>query len=390
MTTVQVVVALCFIFNLELGIAKLTAQSTTEATTPSPSTVNMTPAPTTVTMTSTPPPTPPPFHQGPQYTINCLETGNVEVKGVSTTSTLIVNHNQTCAENKTKYTASSSGKITIHKSCLTVTNLTATRSVTFTIHDETFDGKIRPNPLTTVVGLNGGQSQHTITVHCTPLPGRGIQVYVVHGVGLATLKPKNIPTEIEKVEMRLKSEKYDSYDDVTKLPDVSTVYIGDKFYMYLVYLGKDQYSVIPTDCKAFDGAYASEPSASVKKLNLYTKSCLTQNAKDYRVMHPFSLAMKNDTRILSAEIYGFMFNTDNEITFVCTIKICKTSTPCVSAACNGTDWSSSRKRRRAPEDKELTITKRLRVQMKTVQSSAGFTEYSCFCIILLQLFIQMG
>lgn len=60
-------------------------------------------------------------------------------------------------------------------------------------------------------------------------------------------------------------------------------------------------------------------------------SCLTQNAKDYRVMHPFSLAIKNDTRILSAEIYGFMFNTDNEITFVCTIKICKTSTPCVSA-----------------------------------------------------------
>ncbi|VDI08107.1 Hypothetical predicted protein, partial [Mytilus galloprovincialis] len=331
--------------SLELGIAQNETTSSTTAVTTIAST-----KPTTQT-----PPTPPPFHQGPQYTINCLETGNVEVKGVSTSSTLIVvNHNKTCAENKTEYTATTSGKITIDKSCLTVQNYTATRSVTFTIHDSTFDGKIRTSPHTIVVGLNGGQNLHTITVHCTPLPGSGIQVYVVHGVGLATLKPKNIPTEIKEVEMRLKSEKYDSYEDVTKLPDVSTVYIGDKFYMYLVYLGKDQYSVIPTDCKAFDGAYASEPSASVKNVNLYTNSCLAQSAKDYRVMHPFSV-MKNDTRILSAEVYGFMFNTDNEITF----------------GCNGSqDWTSSRKRRRAPEDKQFTITKRLCVQRKTVQSSA--------------------
>ncbi|XP_063442016.1 uncharacterized protein LOC134722334 [Mytilus trossulus] len=160
------------------------------------------------------------------------------------------------------------GKIEIPKDCLSSVKFEEERSVTFTIHDSTFDGKSTVTP-SSVLGLKGGQNLHTITVHCKPLSDSGMNVYVVHGVGLATPEPI-IRTELEKVEMRLKSEKYDSYKDVTELPDVSTVYIGDKFYMYLVYLGKDQYSVIPTECKAFEGAYASEPS--VNKLDLYTKS----------------------------------------------------------------------------------------------------------------------
>lgn len=42
--------------------------------------------------------------------------------------------------------------------------------------------------------------------------------------------------------------------------------------------------------------------------------------------------------------------------------------------CNVTDWTSNRKRRHAPEDKQFTITKRLRVQTKTVQNSAGIFQ----------------
>lgn len=57
------------------------------------------------------------------------------------------------------------------------------RSVTFTIHDSTFDGKSIINPHS-VDGLKGGQNLHRITVNCNPLPASGMNVYVVHGVGL--------------------------------------------------------------------------------------------------------------------------------------------------------------------------------------------------------------
>ncbi|VDI81817.1 Hypothetical predicted protein [Mytilus galloprovincialis] len=330
------------------GVAIIQTTNANVTTTAEPTAEETTPEQTAETTQ----PDPPPFHQGPQYTINCLESGNVEVKGVSeSTSLTIVDGEKTCVNNSRTFNETH-GKIVINSSCLSSDNFTDIRSVTFTIHDSTFDGKssLTPHP---VDGIKGGQNLHRITVNCKPLPKSGMNVYVVHGVGLATPEP-NIPTEIKKVEMRLKSEKYDSFKDVTQLPDVSTVYIGDKFYMYLVYLGKDQYRVIPTDCKAFEGAYASEPSSSVKKLDLYNTSCLTQNAIDYRVMQPFHFLKVNETRIVSAEMYGFMFNLDNEITF---------------ANCD-VDWQSKRRRRSAIQDKQYTITKRLRVQGQTVQNSS--------------------
>lgn len=43
--------------------------------------------------------------------------------------------------------------------------------------------------------------------------------------------------------MRIKSDVYSTRDDVTDLPDMSSVYIGDKFYLYLVYNGKDSKTV---------------------------------------------------------------------------------------------------------------------------------------------------
>lgn len=57
------------------------------------------------------------------------------------------------------------------------------RSVTFTIHDSTFDGKLIITPQS-IEGLKGGQNLHRITVNCKPLPKSGMNVYVVHGVGL--------------------------------------------------------------------------------------------------------------------------------------------------------------------------------------------------------------
>lgn len=329
---------------------------------------------------------PPAFHQGPQYTFNCLETGELEVKGVSTVTSLTVGGtcNRVIAKN-----SHDSGKITIPKNCLVpADNFESERTVTLTINDSTFDGTQRTIITQTVSGLNGGQDKHQITVKCEPLRNKGMMAYVIHGVGLATPEAK-IPTEVQKVEMRLKSEKYDSYEDVTQLPDVSTVYIGDKFYMYLVYLGTDPYSVIPIKCTAFKGSFASEPTSTPQQLDLYTNtnSCIPDNAKNYRVMHKFE-TLTSGTRIVRAEMFGFLFDKDAEITFVCSVNICRDGTTTCKLPTNCVDWNA-RKRRSAKHDKQYTITKRLRVQRKTSQNSAGFIKSSCFCIILLQLFLRM-
>lgn len=39
-------------------------------------------------------------------------------------------------------------------------------------------------------------------------------------------------------------------------------------------------------------------------------------------MHPFRVLKNDEPRIVSAEMYGFMFNSEKEITFVCTVNIC--------------------------------------------------------------------
>lgn len=38
--------------------------------------------------------------------------------------------------------------------------------------------------------------------------------------------------------MRFKTEKPESEEDLKYLPDLSTVYVGDKFYMILKYIGQ--------------------------------------------------------------------------------------------------------------------------------------------------------
>lgn len=43
---------------------------------------------------------------------------------------------------------------------------------------------------------------------------------------------------VGRVEMRFKSEKPETEEDLKYLPDISTVYVGDKFYMLLKYMGQ--------------------------------------------------------------------------------------------------------------------------------------------------------
>lgn len=43
---------------------------------------------------------------------------------------------------------------------------------------------------------------------------------------------------VGRVEMRFKTEKPKTEEDLQYLPDLSTVYVGDKFYMILKYIGQ--------------------------------------------------------------------------------------------------------------------------------------------------------
>ncbi|XP_063442014.1 uncharacterized protein LOC134722331 [Mytilus trossulus] len=176
MTTKQVNVVL-FTLLLVFGVAINPKTNTATDTEPSEE------ATTTEQTTEATTPDPPSFHQGQQYTINCLESGNVEVKDVSeSTSVTVVEGEKTCVNNSRTFNEKH-GKIVINSSCLSSDNFTYIRSVTFTIHDSTFDGKsiITPHP---VDDKKGGQNLHRITVNCKPLLTSGMNVYVVHGVGL--------------------------------------------------------------------------------------------------------------------------------------------------------------------------------------------------------------
>lgn len=48
----------------------------------------------------------------------------------------------------------------------------------------------------------------------------------------------NVFNSIGTVEMRFKSEEATTKINLEDLPDISTVYLGDKFYMYLKYIGQ--------------------------------------------------------------------------------------------------------------------------------------------------------
>lgn len=333
------------------------------------------------------------YHQGPQYTFGCLENGNVMVKGISNGTNITI-VGGTCNDVIKMSTGSAE---TIKAACLSSLNFANDRSVTFTIKDEVFDGSSRAtkNP----GKVNGGQNSHMFTVKCQSLPDRGKNVYIVHGMGLINSATVKIPTEIETVAMHIKSEVYSTRDDVADLPDMSSVHIGDKFYMYLVYLGKDKYNIIPTKCTAFEGSHAAEPALSVPNVLLWTRgSCISDQAISYRLMHNFK-TMSSDPRVVYAELFGFQFHSSAEITFVCEVKICKPgdgSTECTlisDQTCRDkSKWTAKRRRRQSNHDDGFKVIGKIQIESQysdTQDNSAGMLQISWMYLIATYILLQI-
>ncbi|XP_063442905.1 uncharacterized protein LOC134723209 isoform X2 [Mytilus trossulus] len=335
------------------------------------------------------------IHQGPRYTFGCLENGNVVVKGVSSGANITIVGDQ--CKNKTQ--TSSGSSITIEAICLSSQIFTSNRTVTFTIKDEVFDGNrsAQNTPL-----INGGQNSHVFTVNCQSLTDRGMNVYIVHGMGVINSATVKIPTEIETVRMRIKSDVYSTRDDVTDLPDMSSVYIGDKFYLYLVYNGKDKYKIVPTKCTAFEGAYAAEPASSVSNVLLWTRDgCISDPAISYRLMHNFK-TMTNDSRVVYAEMFGFQFHSSTEITFLCEVKICKPgdgSTDCIlksDQTCRDeSKWTAKRRKRESNHDGGFKVMGKIQIESQftdyrsSQDNSAGVLQINWMYLIATYIFLQI-
>ena len=55
---------------------------------------------------------------------------------------------------------------------------------------------------------------------------------------------QTVHNSVENVEMRFKAEERTTEGMMDQIPDISSLYLGDKFYMYLRYMGKQGMNIV--------------------------------------------------------------------------------------------------------------------------------------------------
>ena len=55
---------------------------------------------------------------------------------------------------------------------------------------------------------------------------------------------QTVHDSVENVEMRFKAEERTTEEMMDQIPDISSLYLGDKFYMYLRYMGKQSKHIV--------------------------------------------------------------------------------------------------------------------------------------------------
>ena len=55
---------------------------------------------------------------------------------------------------------------------------------------------------------------------------------------------QTVHNSVENVEMRFKAEERTTTGMMEQIPDISSLYLGDKFYMYLRYMGKQSMHIV--------------------------------------------------------------------------------------------------------------------------------------------------
>ncbi|CAG2199904.1 unnamed protein product [Mytilus edulis] len=230
----------------------------------------------------------------PQYSYECKENGDIVLHGFSINSTIQLisfngnNFTPTTGCNNRTYSSNRFGHILIPKKCTNGENVKIKRTVVFRAVDLVIDGTTTTTSTTTIedptttataietettedpmtqpppinTGNNNGvgsihpsfgQRNHYFRLQCN-LIKQGVVDHVISHVGVknVALLP-NVFNSIGTVEMRFKSEEAstDHEKDINDLPDISTIYLGDKFYLYLKYIGEQDYYISPQNCTAY-------------------------------------------------------------------------------------------------------------------------------------------
>jgi hypothetical protein len=55
---------------------------------------------------------------------------------------------------------------------------------------------------------------------------------------------QKVHNSVDNVEMRFKAEEGTTEGMMDQIPDISSLYLGDKFYMYLRYMGKQGMHIV--------------------------------------------------------------------------------------------------------------------------------------------------
>ncbi|XP_062586618.1 uncharacterized protein LOC134248222 [Saccostrea cucullata] len=177
----------------------------------------------------------------PNYSYRCLENGDVEFFGVHEKSTIKVE----TTESECNCTYDQTSHVYLIKSCLT-----NHYNATISVYDYDFDGVSEPPPATdssSASNIIGGHRGHQFVITCEDIPPEGINKTVAHVFqGSVYNQLPNNYKEVASVEMRFKAV------NNMKAPDINTVYIGDEFYMFIKYMGEEDYTVIPEECNAYD------------------------------------------------------------------------------------------------------------------------------------------
>ncbi|XP_062597134.1 uncharacterized protein LOC134258596 [Saccostrea cucullata] len=257
----------------------------------------------------------------PHYSFRCRESVGIDIFGIHINSRVTI-LNATCNNTLLQQ---HNGIFNISYACTKEVkegNTTA-REVEISVIDPIFDGSTTTTAPTTTKATNattkaplfiGGHKEHRFTLRCLKIPDTGVNKTVAHVFHGGPHKLPDNHKEVFPVEMRFKAT------ENIKAPDISEIYIGDEFFMFLIYTGVSKYKVIPNSCTAYAGTVV--PGKSDKQVPLWDETNKNGNGCNVQKelldsINPYN--NKNNT--IAAKMYGFKFEESNFITISCEVGV---------------------------------------------------------------------
>lgn len=243
----------------------------------------------------------------PHYTFRCLENGEIDLFGIHNTSKIIsLNGTGSCTKTDVNRDPTNQYYI-IPKECANFKTVTGIRRVTIVINDPIYDG-VMPSTNIPTTTPTGGRGTHRFEFVCKGIPDGGVNKTVVHVFQnkLNNVLPEN-NVDVDGVEMRFKA-----FRDVNS-PDIDTIFVGDEFFMYIKYLGKQNYSVVPKTCSANSGTVDKESS-----VNLWNQNKTVNCTPHTELLEHFTPV---NSTLVFARMFGFRFSDSEFITINCEVGI---------------------------------------------------------------------